>query len=39
MAARSQFKPDGCVDARKATQGDKISVHYKGMLVDGSKVG
>mmetsp|Transcript_64884 Transcript_64884/g.131818 ORF Transcript_64884/g.131818 Transcript_64884/m.131818 type:complete len:140 (-) Transcript_64884:27-446(-) len=37
LVIETTFKPDGCDDARKAAVGDKISVHYKGMLVDGSK--
>ncbi|KAG1676342.1 hypothetical protein FOA52_001137 [Chlamydomonas sp. UWO 241] len=32
----TKFKPEGCAEARKAGNGDMISVHYTGMLTDGS---
>eukprot|EP00955_Chlamydomonas_euryale_P028605 301522-Chlamydomonas_euryale.AAC.3 len=31
------FKPDGCDIAKKAAAGDKIGVHYKGMLTSGKE--
>mmetsp|Transcript_36179 Transcript_36179/g.106859 ORF Transcript_36179/g.106859 Transcript_36179/m.106859 type:complete len:141 (-) Transcript_36179:250-672(-) len=37
LEIETTFKPDGCDIAKKAAAGDKIGVHYKGMLTSGKE--